>query len=255
LICKDTKNSEIFTLFKTFLHFLSFFIGIFGVTLQKIYNMKNTELIPLQIEDKIIEIRNQNAILDSDVATLYGVQTKDVNRAVANNPDKFPNGFIFELTDLEADLLRLKILTLNKLGRGQHKKYLPKAFTEQGLYMLATILKSPRATQATLTIISTFAKIRELSRTIAAINSMDSEVIEPEIIETTGGLLNDLFFSGLPTSAETTIEFNIGVMKGKRKIKYEKPIYQSEFDELKRMVSELKQQNEKLLQKFTSTNK
>ena len=75
--------------------------------------MKNTELCPLQIEDKIIEIRNQNVILDCDVATLYGVQTKEVNQAIKNNPEKFPNGFVFELTDLETGCSRSKFLTLN----------------------------------------------------------------------------------------------------------------------------------------------
>jgi len=204
--------------------------------------MKNTEICPLQIEDKIIEIRNQNVILDCDVAMLYGVQTKDINRAVKNNPDKFPEGFVFELTDLETDRSRLKFFTLNE-GRGSNIKYRPKAFTEQGLYMLATILKSQRATQTTLVIVTTFAKIKELSRNIVAINSMEPEVIEPEIVERTGGLLNDLFFSGLPTSAETSVEFNFGIMKGKRKIKYEKPIYQNDLDEIKQMILDLKNQN------------
>ena len=186
------------------------------------------------VNNKIITIRNQSVILDSDVAALYGVETKRVNEAIRNNPDKFPEGFVFELTDFEAGCLRSKISTLNnekslrsknsildKQGRGQHKKYAPKALTEKGLYMLATILKSPLATQTTIAIVETFAKLKQLSDNIAAINSMEPEVIEPEIIEKTGGLFNEIFFSGLPTSAETSFEFNLGLMKGKRIIKSE----------------------------------
>jgi len=216
------------------------------------------------VNNKIITIRNQNVILDSDVAMLYGVQTKEVNQAIRNNPDKFPEGFVFELSKQEwHDRRALLIVNNSSSGSSGHvvkifdhmsrnnskpENYLkshatPKAFTEQGLYMLATILKSPRATQATLTIVSTFAKLKEFSRNIMAINSMEPEVIEPEIIERTGGLLNDLFFSGLPTSAETSVEFNFGIMKGKRKIKYEKPIYQNDLDEIKQMILDLKNQN------------
>ena len=96
------------------------------------------------VNNKIITIRNQSVILDSDVATLYDVETKRVNEAVKNNADKFPEGFVFELSDLEINCSRSKISTLNK-GRGSNIKYHPKAFTEQGLYMLATILKSSQA--------------------------------------------------------------------------------------------------------------
>jgi hypothetical protein len=98
---------------------------------------------------------------------------------------------------------------------------LPKAFTEKGLYMLATILKSDRATEATIAIVETFAKLKQLTNNIAILNSMEPEVIEPEIIEKTGGLFNEIFFSGLPTSAETSFEFNLGLMKGKRIVKSE----------------------------------
>jgi hypothetical protein len=87
--------------------------------------------------------------------------------------------------------------------------------------MLATILKSDRAVEATIAIVETFAKLKQLTNNIAILNSTESEVIEPEIIERTGGLLNDLFFSGLPTSAETSFEFNLGLMKGKRTVKSE----------------------------------
>ena len=230
--------------------------------------MKNTELIPLQIEDKIIEIRNQNAILDSDVATLYGVETKRVNEAIKNNPDKFPEGYVFQLKANEYDVLKAlseksqqfdnqgavenfdRTLKTSQLATIFEKtRVLPKVFTEKGLYMLATILKSPQATQATIAIVEAFAKLKQLSNNIAFLNSMDPEVIEPEIVESTmektTGLLSDLFFSALPTSAETSVEVNLGLIKAKRSIKSEKPIYQSEFDELKRMILDIKNEIKK----------
>ncbi|MCL2028208.1 MAG: ORF6N domain-containing protein [Bacteroidales bacterium] len=201
--------------------------------------MKNTELIPLQIEDKIIEIRNQNVILDFDVAKHYDVETKRINEAVKNNPDKFPDGFVFELSDSEIVFSRSKISTLDE-GRGSNIKYPPKAFTEQGLYMLATILKSPKATQATLDIVTTFAKMRELSRNIAMMSAAETDVIEPEIVEKSGSLLNDILFSHLPTtSEETSLEFNIGVMKGKRTIKSESLTIQNELNALKKRIENL----------------
>ena len=85
--------------------------------------------------------------MDFEVAELYGVETKRINEAVKNNTDKFPENYILELSEEEVKSLKSKISTLKSKGRGQHSKYIPKAFTEIGLYMLATILKSQRATQ------------------------------------------------------------------------------------------------------------
>lgn len=98
------------------------------------------------VTSKIIKLRGQQVILDSDVARLYGVETREINQAVKNNPQKFPGGYIFELTPEEWEPVKSKYLT-SPLGGGKVK--LPKAFTEKGLYMLATILKSPRAVQTT----------------------------------------------------------------------------------------------------------
>ena len=103
-------------------------------------------------------------ILDSKVAELYGVETREVNQAVKNNPEKFPDGYVLTLDSDELADLRSKFLIANLSPKS---RVLPKAFTEKGLYMLATILKSPRATQTTLAVVETFAKIRELSRTVA----------------------------------------------------------------------------------------
>lgn len=106
-------------------------------------------------------------ILDADVAELYGVETKEVNQAVRNNPDKFPTGYVFELDKEEVAYLRSKFLTTNI---SLMSRVLPKAFTEKGLYMLATILKSRQATQATIAIIETFASVRQLKRELRALH-------------------------------------------------------------------------------------
>jgi len=104
------------------------------------YNiLKNSE-----VESKIISLRNTKVILDSDVALLYGVETKRVNEAVKNNADKFPNGYIFSLSSDEWSQMKTKFST--SFGPGGKVK-LPVAFTEKGLYMLATILKSKKATE------------------------------------------------------------------------------------------------------------
>ena len=89
----------------------------------------DTNLLP-QVEEKIITLRNQQVILSNHVAELYGVETREINQAVKNNPRKFPEGYIFQLDNQEVNSLRSKILTLKNGGRGQHSKYTPKAFTE-----------------------------------------------------------------------------------------------------------------------------
>jgi len=116
-----------------------------------------------QVSDKIIEIRHQKVIIDTDVAELYGVKTKDINKAVKNNPGKFPNGYIIELFNTEKNELVENFHRFNKL---KHSTVSPKAFTERGLYMLATILKSPQAVSTTIAIIDTFAQIKELAQTV-----------------------------------------------------------------------------------------
>ncbi len=90
------------------------------------------------IQTKIYFIRGHKVMLDTDIAEIYGVETKRINEAVRNNPEKFPEDFYFELSPEEQDSLRSNFSTLKK-GRGRHSKYPPKAFTEHGVYMLATI--------------------------------------------------------------------------------------------------------------------
>ena len=113
-----------------------------------------------KIQALIIVIRNTNVLLDSDVAYLYGVETKRINEAVKNNPNKFPVDYMFTITKGEFEDLRSKFST-TKFSK---TRVLPKVFTEKGLYMLATILKSKEAVETTYGIIETFAKIREPAR-------------------------------------------------------------------------------------------
>lgn len=94
-----------------------------------------------EVEESIISIRGQRVILDADIAELYGVETKEVNQAVKNNPAKFPKGYVFELARDEYEDLRSKNLTANISPKS---RVMPKAFTEKGLYMLATIIKAKK---------------------------------------------------------------------------------------------------------------
>lgn len=107
------------------------------------------------ISQKIVQINGQNVILDFEVAALYGVETKRVNEAVRNNPQKFPEGYVLD-TDKQILIdLRSKISTAND----PKSRVFPKAFTEKGLYMLATILKGDKAIKTTIAIIEAFAKL------------------------------------------------------------------------------------------------
>lgn len=172
------------------------------------------------VENAIITVKGQQVILDTDVATLYGVETKRVNEAVNNNPDKFPEGYIVTLENEEWEILRSKFSTLKTAGRGQHTKYVPKAFTEKGLYMLATILKSPKATKTTIAIVETFAKIRELSRTVAELSNSKDQFKQKTLMRQGGDILADLLDDDMQISdTETTIELNFAVLKLKHTVK------------------------------------
>jgi len=113
------------------------------------------------IQSRIYEIRNLKVMLDSDLAKLYEVETKRINEAVKNNPEKFPEDFYFELTFEEAEILKSKFSTSSWGGRRKATK----VFTEQGVYMLATVLKSKVATEVTINIMRTFTKLREFALT------------------------------------------------------------------------------------------
>ena len=120
----------------------------------------NEIIIPIEvIENKIYFIRNVKVMLDSDLASLYEVDTSQLKRQVRRNIDRFPEDFMFELTSIEYEILRCQIGILKK---GQHAKYLPMAFTEQGVAMLTSILNSKTAIIVNIQIIRVFTKIREV---------------------------------------------------------------------------------------------
>jgi len=171
-----------------------------------------------QVESMIVAIRGERVILDCDVATLYGVETREINQAVKNNPDKFPDGYILAVDSDELKSLRSKILILKK-NRGEHAKYMPKAFTEKGLYMLATILKSPKATQTTIAIVETFAKIRELSRNLGELAKKPAKEKQNALMQKSGEIISDVLGSSLEVSGvETDIEINLALLKFRHKI-------------------------------------
>ena len=169
-----------------------------------------------EVEEKVLEIRSSNVILDSDLADLYGVATRDINKAVKNNPDKFSDGYLFKLTKSELEDLRWKIST-TKFAK---TRALPKAFTEKGLYMLATILKSPRAVQTTLAIIETFSKLRELTRNIKRLSGIKDKDEQKGLMQKSGEIIAEILDDDLQTTGtETSIEINFAVLKFKRVIK------------------------------------
>ena len=171
------------------------------------------------VEKVLLELRGQRVILDSDVARLYGVNTMRINEAVRNNPDKFPTGYIIELTKDEKNGV-IENFDNPKL---KFSPVLPKAFTEKGLYMLATILKSPMATQTTIAVVETFAKIKELSRTVSRISESDDEQEQKGLIRHGGDILSDLLYQEVPVSdTETSIELNFAVLKLKHTVKRKK---------------------------------
>ncbi|MBK5720218.1 ORF6N domain-containing protein [Dysgonomonas sp. Marseille-P4677] len=169
-----------------------------------------------KIEEKIILIQDKQVILDSDVAELYGVKTKRINEAVKNNPDKFPDEYIISLTEEEFENLRSKFSTT----RLNMARISPKAFSEKGLYMVATILKSPKATETTIAIIETFAKVRELSRSMAEISETADKEMQKSLMQRSGELISDVLSSDFQTvGTETTIELNFSVLKVKHTVK------------------------------------
>ena len=169
------------------------------------------------VEGSIIEIRGTLAIIDSDVAAFYGVETKRVNEAVRNNPDKFPAGYLIELNKSEKTEL---VENFDRFKNLKHSVAPVKAFTEQGLYMLATILKSPQATQTTLAIIEAFTKMRQLGRNIKELANTTSDADKKQLMQQAGEIITDIFADDLePLESETTYELNFAVLKFKHTVK------------------------------------
>ena len=171
------------------------------------------------LQDRIIELRGQSVLLDADVAEIYGVETKRINEAVKNNPDKFPDDYMFEISDGEFADLRSKSST----AKFAMTRALPKAFTEKGLYMIATILKSKQAVEATFVIIETFSKIRQLSRSIQELSLVKDKADQKAIMQKSGELIAGIFDDDLQTSdTETSLELNFAVLKFRHTIKKKK---------------------------------
>jgi phage regulator Rha-like protein len=119
-------------------------------------------LVPLEdISRAILVLRGHRVLLDAELAALYGVTTKRLNEQVRRNRERFPADFMFQLTPEEQRFLRSQFATL-KSGRGQHRKYLPYAFTEHGAIMAATVLNSARAIEMSVYVVRAFVRMREL---------------------------------------------------------------------------------------------
>ena len=167
----------------------------------------------VKTENKIIIIRDKQVILDRDVAELYGVETKRINEALKNNPDKFPDGYVITLNIKEKDELVEKFDRFKTL---KHSTVEPHAFTEKGLYMLATILKSPLATEVTIAIIETFSKVREVSRAIAKVNDDAEKGIMPKEEEQgkIQNLMGEVLADNLPLKMrKMAFSLNLGFLK------------------------------------------
>jgi hypothetical protein len=120
---------------------------------------KHSMILMERVERRIYFIRGEKVMLDSDLAELYGVPTRALNQAVRRNGERFPRDFMFQLTGDEAQSLRSQTVILK---RGEHRKYRPYAFTEQGVAMLSSVLRSPRAIRVNIEIMRTFVRLRKM---------------------------------------------------------------------------------------------
>ena len=169
------------------------------------------------VQRMIVNVRNQQVIIDADVAKLYGVETKRINEAVRNNPDKFPTGYMFVLTTDELSDLRSKFSSAKVSPKS---RTLPKAFTEKGLYMLATVLKSRRATEATFAIIETFAKVRSVKRELVELHTEADKQKRAEKMRHFGEVLTDIVMPDLDTvETESSLELNFFIGKLKHSVR------------------------------------
>ena len=122
---------------------------------------KKSLVVTGNVESRILLIRGQKVMLDADLAELYGVEIRVLNQAVKRSTERFPDDFMFQLTSEEYESLRSQFVTL-KTGRGQHRKYMPYAFTEHGALMLGNVLKSEQAVEMSLMVVRAFVRMREL---------------------------------------------------------------------------------------------
>ena len=132
--------------------------------------------LTIPIHHKIYTLRGKQIMLDEDLAELYQVETRRLNEQVKRNSERFPNDFMFQLTEKEYESLRSQFATLD-MGRGKHRKYMPYAFTENGVYMLSAVLKSKVAVDVSIEIMRTFTKLREFT---LHYNALGKKLIELE---------------------------------------------------------------------------
>lgn len=158
------------------------------------------------IRGRVLSMRGFQVIIDRDVADIYGITTRDVNKAVKNNPNKFPDGYIISLSK---DEKRQLVENFHRFAPLKHSTVSPHAFTEKGLYMLATIIKGEVATEATIAIIETYAKLRQLERLI--VTSNEAPVPDSKKIQQ---LITEVFTDNLPVKIKKTIfTINTGLIK------------------------------------------
>ncbi|MDE5806670.1 MAG: ORF6N domain-containing protein [Muribaculaceae bacterium] len=179
-------------------------------------SIEMADIVKLEdVKNAIVPLRGVEVIPDFLVAHLYGVQTKEVNQAVKNNPYKFPEGFIMEYSKEEKSELVKKFDQFNI----KHSSAKVKGFTEKGLYMLATILKSPIATQTTLAIVNTFAEVRELKHRLLQVHDTESQQDKKIGMKRIGDILADLIMPDLETTeTQSSLEFNFVIGKLKHSV-------------------------------------
>ncbi|MGL4942978.1 MAG: ORF6N domain-containing protein [Thermoguttaceae bacterium] len=172
------------------------------------------------VEEKIVTLRDEEVILDSDLALLYGVPTKAINQAIKNNPDKFPVGYVWELTATEKDEV---VKSFDHLKKLKFSSAPPRAFTEKGAYMLATILKGKTATATTISIVEAFANLRKLSRTVAALGKTQDQTQQKSLLQKSGEIFTDLLGDEVVSSeSETTFRLNLAVLSLEHTVKRKK---------------------------------
>ena len=176
------------------------------------------ELSSVDLQSQLIPLRGEMVMLDSVVANVYGVETKRINEAVKNNPEKFPNSYVIEPDFQEITNLRSKISTSSYSYGGT--RYTPKLFTEKGLYMLATILKGEKAIKATIAIIETYDKVRKLQRGLNEMHQEKDPDVQKSMMKQFGEILSDIVIPELQTSeTESSLELNFFIGKLKHTVK------------------------------------
>ncbi len=178
------------------------------------------------LESKLIGLNDTLVLLDKDVAELYEIKPKRLREQLKRNIEKFPKDYAYQVSDKELQFMVSQNATPSKQQLGGTN---PWVFTEKGLYMVATILKSKNAMNATFTIIETFSKIKELSRNINGIMKTTDEVVQKELAQKSNEILEEIIDideevfeddeDGEIIETHTKFEFNLGFAKVSRSVK------------------------------------